>query len=82
MTREGLYDYARVKGVSDPVLMRLGDRYILGFWVPLGELYGALIVRSKSQGVSVIAEAECGWDDFVKVAVAALNKLPANAKAG
>jgi hypothetical protein len=56
VTKEEVYDLAR-KRYTDPVVMRFGDEYILGYWVPKEGQKEPLMFMTPRQGVVLVEAA-------------------------
>ena len=56
MTEHELYDLAIAAGWKDPVVVRMGERCVVGAWVALQEAGENVILRSKERAVQVRGE--------------------------
>lgn len=68
MTRTELYDLACTKWKS-PAIVQMGDEYLVGEWVSLGEYNAALcmFLSGDKQGVRVHGRGS-SWDEAAKAA--------------
>lgn len=78
MTRVEAYDAALLK-LTDPAVVLMGERHIIGQWVSLAEWVSApewalpstevTILRSKTKGVRIVGEG-ASWEEALKDAEA------------
>lgn len=52
------------KFVKEPAVLKLGDRFIAGEWVSIGELKGTVVCRGEKKAIQVICEGT-SWGDVM-----------------
>ena len=66
MKPEQLYDLALARGIANPAVIQLGDRFVVGQWVSVAmlsdslprSLQGPWVLRTDTKGVKVIGEGD------------------------
>jgi hypothetical protein len=62
MTREEIYDFLVSVGYKDPAVVQFGeDLYVLGQWLPMSQLKGDVILKTREEGgqaVKVLGEGK------------------------
>lgn len=62
MTAQEAYDFLLSVGHKDPTALKLGDRFVLGEWLPLAQIRDGGILQCKERGIKVLGEG-ASWED-------------------